>query len=162
MLTAWFRASSRRGHVVYQTFTPWISLGVAALICGFAIWKGDRWTRFVAIVYLTGWIATPLVQIRDPMSPEWGVMAIDAAVMLLLVWASLKARRIWSVFAAACQMMAVASHVVSIIDLRIYMATVIVGLALLSYGVLVALLVATLSAIRARRVAHERDPGPFS
>ena len=142
---------------MYQTFTPWISLSVAVLICGFAIWKGDRWARFVAIVYLTGWIASGLVQIRDPMSPEWGIMAVDVAAMILMVWASLKARRLWSVFAAACQMMAVASHIVSIIDLRIYIATVIMGLALLSYGVLIALLVATLSAIRARRIAHERD-----
>lgn len=142
---------------MYQTLTPWISLSVAALICGFAIWKGDRWARFVAAVYLAGWIATPFVQIRDPLSPEWGVMVVDAVVMALLVWASLKARRLWSLFAAACQMMAVASHVVSIIDLRIYIATVIVGLTLLSYGVLVALLVATLSAIQARRAVHERD-----
>lgn len=142
---------------MYHTLTPWISLGVAVLICGFAMWKGDRWIRFVAIVYLIGWVASPLVQIRDSQSPEWGVMVVDAVVMILLVWASLKARRVWSVFAAACQMMAVASHVVSIIDLRIYINTVIVGLTLLSYGVLVALLVATLSAIRDRRIAHERD-----
>ena len=140
---------------MYQTLTPWISLIVAVLVCGFAIWKGDRWARFGAAIYLAGWIATPFVQIRDPLSPEWGVMIIDAVVMILLVWVSLKARRLWSVFAAACQMMAVASHVVSIIDLRIYIATVVVGLTVLSYGVLVALLVATLSAVRARRVAHE-------
>lgn len=145
---------------MYQTFTPWISLSVAVLICGFAFWKGDRWIRFVAIVYLIGWIASGFVQIRDPMSPEWGIMAVDVVAMVLMVWASLKARRLWSVFAAACQMMAVASHVVSIIDLRIYINTVIVGLALLSYGVLIALLVATLAAIRARRVAHERDLYP--
>jgi len=145
---------------VYQTLTPWISLGVAVLICGFAIWKGDRWARFVAVVYLAGWIVTPLVAVGDPLQPEWAVMGVDVAVMLLLIWASLIARRLWSVFAAACQMMAVASHVVSIIDLRIYMATVIVGLALLSYGVLVALLVATLSAIKARQGAHERDNDP--
>jgi hypothetical protein len=145
---------------VYQSLTPWISLGVAVLVCGFAIWKGDPWARFVAVVYLVGWIVTPLLAVGDPLQPEWAVMGVDVAVMLLLVWASLKARRLWSVFAAACQMMAVASHVVSIIDLRIYMATVIVGLAVLSYGVLVALLVATLSAIKARRVAHERDLDP--
>lgn len=145
---------------MYQSLTPWISLGVAVLVCGFAIWKGDPWARFVAVVYLVGWIVTPLLAVGDPLQPEWAVMGVDVAVMLLLVWASLKARRLWSVFAAACQMMAVASHVVSIIDLRIYMATVIVGLAVLSYGVLVALLVATLSAIKARRVAHERDLDP--
>jgi len=145
---------------VYQTLAPWISLSVAVLVCGFALWKGDRWARVAAAVYLAGWIATPFAQIRDPLSPEWGVMIIDAVVMILLVWVSLKARRLWSVFAAACQMMAVASHVVSIIDLRIYIATVVVGLTVLSYGVLVALLVATLSAVRARRVAHERDLRP--
>ena len=145
---------------MYQTFTPWISLSVAVLICGFAIWKGDRWARFVATIYLIGWIASGLVQIRDPMSPEWGIMAVDVVAMILMVWASLKARRLWSVFAAACQIMAVASHIVSIIDLRIYIATVIMGLALLSYGVLVALLFATVSAIRARRIAHERDFDP--
>ena len=140
---------------MYHTLTPWFSLAVAVLICGFAMWKGDRWARFVAIVYLSGWIVTPFVIIRDPMSPEWGVMAIDIVVMVLLVWASLRARQLWSVFAAACQMMAVASHIVSIIDLRIYIATVILGLTVLSYGVLVALLVATLAAIRARRTAHD-------
>jgi hypothetical protein len=142
---------------LYQTFTPWISLSVAVLVCGFAVWKGDRWVRFVAIVYLVGWIATPFATLRDPMSPEWGIMAIDVVVMALLVWASLRSRRLWSLFAAACQMMCVASHVVSIIDLRIYIATLIAGLALLSYGVLIALLLGTFAAIRARRVTHERD-----
>ncbi|WP_421739792.1 hypothetical protein [Caulobacter sp.] len=142
---------------MYHTLTPWISYGVAVLICGFALWKGDRWLRFVAAVYLAGWTASPFVAIRDLMSPEWGVMAIDVLVMVLLVWASLKARRIWSIVAAACQMMSVASHIVSIIDLRIYIATLVAGLALLSYGVLIALLAGTLSALRARRLADERD-----
>ncbi len=147
---------------MYHTLAPWISLGVAVLVCGFAIWKGDRWARFVAVVYLAGWIISPFVQIRDRLSPEWWVMIVDVVVMILLVWASLKARRLWSAFAAACQMMSVASHVVSIIDLRIYIATLIMGLALLSYGVLIALLVATLSAIQARRAVHERDLDPSS
>lgn len=141
---------------MYQTLTPWISFGAALLICGLALWKGDRWLRFVAAVYLAGWIVTPFVAIRDPMSPEWGVMAVDVVVMVLLVWASLKARRVWSLVAAACQMMSVASHIVSIIDLRIYIATLVAGLALLSYGVLVALLAGTLSTLRARRVGDER------
>ncbi len=142
---------------MYHTLTPWISLGVAVTICGFTLWKGDRWLRFVAAVYLAGWIATPFAAISDPLSPEWRVMVIDVLVMVLLVWASLKARRLWSILAAACQMMSVASHIVSIIDLRIYIDTLVAGLALLSYGVLVALLAGTLSAMRARRVAHERD-----
>ena len=154
--------SSLRVHAVYQTLTPWISFGVAVLICGFAIWKGDRWVRLVAAVYLAAWTLSPMVQLRDPLSPEWGVLIIDAVAMMLLVWVSLQARRLWSVFAAAFQMMAVASHLVAIIDLRIYLTTVIMGLALLSYGVLIALLVATLSAIRARRVAHERGLGSGS
>lgn len=142
---------------MYHSLIPWISFAVAALICGFAIWKGDRWIRFVAIVYLAGWIATPFVAVRDPLQADWGIMAVDVVVMILLVWASIRARRLWSAFAAACQMMSVASHVVSIIDLRIYIATLIAGLTLLSYGVLVALLVATLVSLRRRRVAHERD-----
>jgi hypothetical protein len=141
---------------VYHTLSPWISFGVAVLICGFAMWKGDRPIRFVAAVYLLGWIATPFLALRDPMQPEWRVMVLDTLVMVLFVGVSLRTRRLWTVFAAACQMMSVASHVVSIIDLRINISTVVVGLALLSYGVLVALLLAALSAIRARRVAHER------
>lgn len=129
---------------------------MAVLICGFAMWKGDRPIRFVAAVYLFGWIATPFLALRDPMQPEWRVMVLDTLAMVLFVGVSIRTRRIWTIFVAACQMMMVASHVVSIIDLRINIATVVVGLALLSYGVLVALLLATLSAIRTRRVARER------
>lgn len=142
---------------MYHTLTPWISFGVAVLVCGFALWKGDRWLRFVAAIYLAAWIATPFAVIGDALSPEWRVMIIDTVVMVLLLWASLKARRLWSIVAAACQMMSVASHIVSIIDLRIYINTLISGLALLSYGVLLALLAGTLSTLRARRVVHERD-----
>ncbi len=146
---------------MYHTLTPWISFGAALLICAFSIWKGDRWIRFVAIVYLTGWILTPFATIRDMLTPEWKVMVIDTVVMVLLVWASLKARRLWTAVAAACQIMSVASHVVSIIDLRIYIATLVAGLAVLSYGVLLALLAATLSVIRARKVVHhERKHEP--
>lgn len=142
---------------MYQTLTPWISLAIAVLICGFALWKGDRPARLVAGVYLAAWVLTPFLALHDPMQPEWRVMVLDALVMVLFIGVSLRTRRIWTVFAAACQMMAVASHVVSFIDLRINIATVVLGLALLSYGVLVALLLATVSSIRARRVAHERD-----
>ncbi|WP_108505332.1 MULTISPECIES: hypothetical protein [unclassified Caulobacter] len=143
---------------MYHTLTPWISLGVATLVCGFAIWKGDRWTRFVGGIFLGGWILSPFVATTDSLQPEWGVMVIDVIALLLFIWASLKARKLWTVFAAACQMMAVASHIISIIDLRIYMATVIVGLALLSYGVLIALLFGTASAIRARRGRRANVP----
>ena len=120
------------------------------------MWKGDRAIRFVAAVYLFGWIATPFLALRDPMQPEWRVMVLDTLAMILFVGVSIRTRRIWTIFVAACQMMMVASHVVSIIDLRINIATVVVGLTVLSYGVLIALLLATLSAIRARRVAYER------
>ena len=120
------------------------------------MWKGDRAIRFVAAVYLLGWIATPFLALRDPMQPEWRVMVLDTVAMVLFVGVSIRTRRIWTIFVAACQMMMVASHVVSIIDLRINIATVVVGLTLLSYGVLVALLLATFAAIKARRSAHER------
>jgi hypothetical protein len=120
------------------------------------MWKGDRAIRFVAAVYLFGWVATPFLALRDPLQPEWRVMALDTLAMILFVGVSVRTRRIWTIFVAACQMMMVASHVVSIIDLRINIATVVVGLTLLSYGVLIALLLATFAAIKARRVAHER------
>ena len=147
---------------MYHSAIAWISLCIAVLICGMAVWKGDRWLRFVAIVYLIGWIATPFVTLRDPMSPEWGIMVIDVAVMVLLVWASLQSRRLWSLFAAACQVMCVASHLVSIVDLRIYIATLVAGLGLLSYGVLLALLAGTLLAIIDRRVADDPLDRPRS
>ena len=147
---------------MYQSAIAWISLCIALLVCGLAIWKGDRWIRFVAIVYVIGWIATPFVALRDPLRPEWGVMVIDVAVMVLLVWASLRSRRLWSLFAAACQMMCVASHLVSIIDLRIYIATLIAGLGLLSYGVLLALLAGTLLGLRERRTADDQTDRPGS
>jgi hypothetical protein len=142
---------------VYHTLTPWISLILAASICGFALWKGDRTIRIVAGIYLAAWILTPFLALKDPMQPEWRVMVLDTLVMVLFVGVSLWARRVWTIFAAACQMMAVASHVVSIIDLRINIATVVLGLAMLSYGVLIALLLATVGAIRARGAGHERD-----
>jgi len=71
-------------------------------------------------------------------------------VLAALVW---KSRRVWPVWAAACQLLVVTSHVLSIFDVRPSVSAFLTVVNLAGYGVLVALAVGTFWAWPERRAA---------
>lgn len=139
---------------MFDTLSAQIGAFFVVAVCAFAFLKGDEPERVAAGAYVLGWFASLLAQDDANLhSVQWGVFAIDVVMLVVLgalVW---KSRRVWPVWAAACQLMVVTSHVMSVVDLRPALAAFVTVVNMAGYGVLVALAVGTFWAWQERRAA---------
>ncbi len=119
-----------------------ISLGLAVLVCGLALRFGDSPARRIGAAILLAWFASLLVYRNSPRFADIGVMVVDGLVAVFFVWESLRSRRLWTVVIAAFQLLALASHLATVIDHRVTINTYKLSLAVWSYGILVMLAVA--------------------
>lgn len=87
------------------------TLGLLLVATGLAFWRGSLWERAVAIVLLLAWICSAFLPF-DGVTPPWGVIALDCAVFLFLLFVCLNTRRHWPIFAAAFQFLVLATHYV--------------------------------------------------
>ena len=127
-----------------------VSLIVAILVCGWAMWRGDWTARWTGAALLTSWLASLLVYRRDAYNADYGILAVDVLTLVVFVWISVRTRRIWTVVAAAFLAIIVASHVAVMIDLRVTLGTLFIGMAMWSYGVLACIAFGTWAAWRDR------------
>lgn len=119
-----------------------ISFGVAIVVCGLAIRFGDKPARRIGAIMLGGWVVSLIVFKNSPRFADTGLMLIDGAVAVLFVWVSLSSRRLWTVVVSAFQLLAMASHLATVIDHRVTINTYKLSLAVWSYGILLVLAVA--------------------
>ncbi len=138
------------GVTVLQIHTL-ISLLVAVLICGLAMWRGDVAARWTGAVSLANWLGSLLAYRRDAYNADYGILAIDVATLIVFVWISVRTRRIWTVVASAFLTIIVASQVAVVIDLRVTLGTLLISMAVWSYGVLACIAFGTWASWRARR-----------
>lgn len=131
----------------------YISLSLAILTCGLAIWLGDAAARRIGAAFLISWIASLLVYRNNAQNTDLGVLLVDIATLFFFVWASIKARLIWSVLASAFQLIVVASHLAATIDLRVTIGTFNLSMAMWSYGILLCIAFGTWMGRRDRRAA---------
>jgi hypothetical protein len=130
-----------------------VSLIVAVLICGLAMWRGDRAARWTGATLLAGWLGTLLVYRRDPINADYGMLVIDIATLAVFVGISIRTRRLWTIVASAFMAIIVASHIAVMIDLRVTLGTLWISMAMWSYGVLACLAFGTWAAWREERRA---------
>jgi hypothetical protein len=95
-----------------------------------------------------------LVYRRDAYNADYGMLAVDALTLVVFVWISVRTRRIWTVVASAFMAIIVASHVAVIIDLRVTVGTLLIGMAMWSYGVLACIAFGTWTSWRERHDEH--------
>ncbi len=137
-----------------DTLFAQIGAAFVVLVCGFAFLKGDEPERVWAGAYVLGWFASLLAQDEVGVyNSQIRVLAIDAVMLLVLIGLVWKARRVWPTWAAACQLLVVMSHIVSLTDLRSPAGSVIIVINLAGYGVLIALAIGTFWAWQERRAA---------
>ena len=141
------------GVIVLQLHT-FISLIMAVLICGMAMWRGDQAARWAGAVCLAGWLGSILVYQGNRYNADYGVLAVDIASLFGFVWISVKMRRIWTVILSAFMALIVASHVAVMIDLRVTIGTMAAGMAMWSYGVLACVAFGTWAGWRDGRRGH--------
>jgi len=139
---------------MFDTLASQIGAVFVILVCTFAFLKGDETERIAAGAYILGWFASMLLQTDGEMyKVQWGVFAVDTAMLVVLGALIWKSRKTWPVWAAACSLLIVMSHVVLMIDIRPPMVAFVTVVNLSGYGVLIALAVGTFWAWQERRAA---------
>lgn len=142
------------GDFMLDTLSSQIGAGVTALALGFAFWKGEEPERLAAGAFGIGWFASLLVQDDGNLyGTQWSMFAVDLIMLCVLgalVW---KARRTWTVWATAMQLLVVMSHLMTLVDVRPSASSYYFVINLAGYGVLVALAVGTFWAWQERRAA---------
>lgn len=120
---------------------------------------GGRPEKIGAGSYILAWLATLLFHNTSKgIGVQWGLLAIDSAVLLAfaaLVW---KSNRAWPVWACALQLLVVASHVMIIAHLPTPISSFYTVVNLTSYGILVAICFGTFWAWQEGRMALLTSP----
>ncbi|MBX7249634.1 MAG: hypothetical protein K1X35_11410 [Caulobacteraceae bacterium] len=140
-----------------DTWYTWIGAGAVLLICGGALWKGDRLEQWGGGLCVLAWLATILIQ--DDVTAgleEFALMGVDAAMLVALGALAWRGERSWPVWAAACQAITVAVHLAKFVDFRIPVLAYLTALVLASYGVLISLAIGTFVAWREREALRPR------
>lgn len=128
-----------------------ISFGLATAVCGVAAKVGDDSARRVAVVFFLNWLGSLLVYSANAYATEWEILALDIATLIYFAWVSIRWRRLWTVVASAFVAIIVASHVATMIDLRVTIDTFNVSVAIWSYGVLACIAFGAWTSWRERR-----------
>jgi hypothetical protein len=125
---------------VFPTLTGYLGAGSILLVALIAFSLGGRAEKIGTGAYVIAWIATVLVHGSNAgEGVQWGMLAIDTAVLLVfagLVW---KSGRAWPVWACALQLIVVASHIMIIAHLPTPISSFYTVVNLTSYGILIAI-----------------------
>lgn len=139
---------------MFDTLPTQIGAGLTVAVVAFAFLKGDEPERIAGGAYVLGWFASLLIQNDGAVGKtQWGLMAIDAIMLAILVALAWKSRRAWPVWATALQSLVVMSHILTLIDIRPPMAAFVAVVNLASTGILVAIAIGTFWARQERRAA---------
>lgn len=94
----------------------WIWPTALMTVCALSAWRGRDNERLGAAAYLAAW-ALSLVAFRARSEDlQIGVLVIDSALLVLLLWLALRSQRYWPLFAAAFQLLAVLTHGARLLD----------------------------------------------
>ncbi len=124
-------------------------------VSGFALWRGGKPERMVAISNVLAWFLTPIAQNhQDLFDPQWGMLGVDVAFLAVLLGMALRYDRVWLLFATAFQLLGVVIHLAIVVDPSLRSLVYLRGLVIWSYMVLASLAAGSLAAAkRARRPA---------
>lgn len=86
------------------------NFALAILCCAGAWFRGGPTERRGAAIILISWALSLLLQSHAKTGPGLWVNIIDVIVLGLFFKLSLDSRRLWTLFACACQLDTVASH----------------------------------------------------
>lgn len=126
--------------------TPLEQIWAVAMLAvsAFALWRGGRVERAVAVANVIAWIASVVMQNRHNwVDLQWGVLGVDAAFLAFLLWLVVRTDRIWILPAAAFQLLAVVTHAAILADGGVRAWAYITALVLWSYLVLITLAIGT-------------------
>lgn len=133
----------RRGSFYVQALATQIWAAALVTAAGLALWRGGRLERLFALMMLAAWLAT--VGVMNParlVDPQWGIFAVDLALLAAMVWLSLASRKVWILPATAFQLLTVVTHIAILADPGVRVRAYLAGLAIWGWMVLACLLAA--------------------
>jgi hypothetical protein len=117
-------------------------------VSGYALWRGGRPERFVAIIMLLGsFLSIPAAHMVATIwqSPEFGILAVDLVVLALLIFLLLLSDRFWPIWITAIQFVSVAIHFAVMVELTIVPRAYAMAQGFWAYPMLIVLMIGTLS-----------------
>lgn len=119
---------------------------ILLLSCGYALWRGRRDERVVALVCLAATLASRLafspLSVRYS-SVEGGLLLIDLAVLASFVVVAIRSTRFWPLWIAGLQLTTSMAHLMKAIDAELLPLAYGAAIALWSYPILVILAIGT-------------------
>jgi hypothetical protein len=125
-------------------------LALMLLVCGWALWRGDKPERLAATAMVAAWIGTSFVLDRRFKDIQWATLGVDFALLAVLVGLSLAFRRRWLLAASGFHMLGVATHGAMIIDPKVQATPYIVALGVWSCATVASLAVGMAALTRSR------------
>lgn len=132
-----------------------IFVTLLALCCGYALWRGNRDARIVAVTCCVATLATHLAiaPLRDRYaSVEEGLILVDGLTLLVFVLVALRSDRFWPLWVAGLQLTAAVAHLLKGLHLDLLPRAYGAALAFWSYPILIILVV---GAYRSHRRARQ-------
>lgn len=134
---------------------PYIAYVAALVTCGVAIWKGDRPLKLAATVLIVAWAITPIFMGRERHILDYPITVIDTNTALIMVWISMRWRRVWCAVLAALTILVVLVPFVHLSDPGIHLYNRYAANNIISNFQLVVIAVATWRVVRDRRRSGE-------
>ncbi len=121
-------------------------------VAGLSVWRGGWAERTIAFTTIVGSIATAVFQnTRDESATQWADMAVDCTCLVIFVGVALRSRRLWPLFVAAFQLIAVVIYAARLADIRVGARSPFTAGVIWSYLILVAVVVGVFLNTRDRR-----------
>ena len=139
-----------------------IFLPLLVLSCGYALWRGNRDARVVALACALATLAThfAIAPLRERYSSvEEGVLLVDSLTLLVFVLVAIRSDRFWPLWVAGLQLTAAIGHVLKGVHLDLVPQAYGAALHFWSYPILLILVVGTFRSERrqARQRAFQRQ-----
>lgn len=133
-----------------------IFLSLLILSCGYALWRGNRDARVIAVtcclaVLATHFAVAPLTERYS--SVEEGLIVVDGLTLFVFVLVALRSDRFWPLWVAGLQLTAAIAHLLKGLHLDLLPRAYGAALAFWSYPILIILAV---GAYRSHRRALRR------
>lgn len=128
-----------------------IGLVIMLGVCGFTWLRGGSTERRAALAVSSAWIASTVADMDWWTGVQWGILVIDAALAVFLVWLAAQSRRIWPAVAAAGVILIVLTHIAFMISAAMRQAGFFTVYYLWSYLVLGAVLWGGVTAARRQK-----------
>jgi hypothetical protein len=120
--------------------------GLLIATCGYALWRGRRDERIVALICLVATVATHAA--LSPLSVRYariesGLLLVDLAALASFIFIALRSPRYWPLWIAGFQLTSSMAHAMKAIDIHLMPQAYGTAVALWSYPILIILAVGT-------------------